>query len=227
MHLSRNCPFSDKTNLHLELPGLRPVIFGVEFSVEIASREVTRTPNVRSEKSQNESFPNFSNPRPEFCPEFSPNFSRTFRASFHGRRRPEKFTKNPPPFFNAKSPGKCEKNIHNFFFGEVQEATNASTRRRNLTKLIGEVAALRVSALRVSSKEVQSLLERSGELLLGVVLPHLPVVEKFPRFLNGLKQIKTDYNGLERTKNQLKIDQTQGKNGLKLISAGDFTRKVG
>ena len=71
---------------------------------------------VRSGKSQNESFPNFSNFRPEFCPEFCseffPNFSRTFRASFRGRRRPEKIHQKSPPFFNAKFPGKHEKNIH-------------------------------------------------------------------------------------------------------------------
>ena len=71
---------------------------------------------IRSGKSQNESFPNFSNCRPEFCPEFcsefSPNFSRIFRASFRGRRRPEKIHQKSPPFFNAKLPGKHEKNIH-------------------------------------------------------------------------------------------------------------------
>ena len=71
---------------------------------------------VRSGKLQNESFPNFSIFRPEFCPgfcsEFSPNFSRTFRASFRGRRRPEKIHQKSPPFFNAKFPGKHEKNIH-------------------------------------------------------------------------------------------------------------------
>ena len=70
----------------------------------------------RSEKLQNESFPNFSNFPPEFCPEFcsefSWNFSRTFRASFRGRRRPEKIHQKSPPFFNAKFPGKHEKNIH-------------------------------------------------------------------------------------------------------------------
>ena len=71
---------------------------------------------VGSEKLQNESSPNFSNFRPEFCPEFcsefSPNFSRTFRASFCGRRRPEKIHQKYPPFFNAKLPGKHEKIIH-------------------------------------------------------------------------------------------------------------------
>ena len=71
---------------------------------------------LRSEKLQTESSPNFSIFRPEFCPEFcsefSPNFSRTFRASFRGRRRPEKIHQKSPPFFNAKFPGKHEKNIH-------------------------------------------------------------------------------------------------------------------
>ena len=62
-----------------------------------------RTDNfVRSEKLQNESSPNFSNFRPEFCPEFcsefSPNFSGSFRASFRGKRRPEKIHQKSPPF---------------------------------------------------------------------------------------------------------------------------------
>ena len=71
---------------------------------------------VRSRKLQNESFPNFLNFRPGFCPEFcsefSPNFLRSFRASFRGRQRPEKIHQKSPPFFNAKFPGKHEKNIH-------------------------------------------------------------------------------------------------------------------
>ena len=70
----------------------------------------------RSGKLQNESSPNFSIFCPEFCPEFcsefSPNFSWTFRALFRGRRRPEKIHQKSPPFFNAKFPGKHEKNIH-------------------------------------------------------------------------------------------------------------------
>ena len=80
--------------------------------------------NIRSEKLQNESFPNFSNFRPEFClefcSEFSPNFSRTFRASFRGRRRPEKIHQKSPPFFNAKFPGKHEKHIHKILLGSRQ-----------------------------------------------------------------------------------------------------------
>ena len=75
---------------------------------------------VRSEKLQIESFPNFSNFRPEFCPEFcsefSPNFSRTFCASFRGRRRPGKIHQKSPPFFNAKFPGKHEKIFTKFFW---------------------------------------------------------------------------------------------------------------
>ena len=77
-------------------------------------------PEVRSEKLQNESFPNFSNVRPEFCPEFCseffPNFSRTFRASFRGRRRTEKIHQKSPPFFNAKFLGKHEKIFTKFFW---------------------------------------------------------------------------------------------------------------
>ena len=68
--------------------------------------------SVRSEKLQNESFPNFLIFRPEFCPEFSPNFLRSFRASYCGRRRPEKIHQKSPPFFNAKFPGKFEEKIH-------------------------------------------------------------------------------------------------------------------
>ena len=78
----------------------------------------------RSGKLQSESFPNFSIFRPEFCPEFcsefSPNFSRIFRASFRGRRRPEKIHQKSPPFFNAKFPGKYEKNIHKILLGSRQ-----------------------------------------------------------------------------------------------------------
>ena len=73
----------------------------------------------RSEKLQNESFPNFSIFRPEFCPEFcsefSPNVFWSFRASFGGRRRPEKIHQKSPPFFNAKFPGKFEEKIHRMF----------------------------------------------------------------------------------------------------------------
>ena len=81
---------------------------------------------VRSGKLQNKSFPNFSNFRPEFCPEFCskffPNFSRNFRASFRGRRRPE--IKKSPPFFNAKFPGKHEKNIHKILLKRAGKVRN-------------------------------------------------------------------------------------------------------
>ena len=74
----------------------------------------------RSEKLQNESFPNFSIFHPEFCPEFCLNFLRSFRASFCGRRRPEKIHQKSPPFFNAKFPGKFEEKIHNIFLERRQ-----------------------------------------------------------------------------------------------------------
>ena len=75
---------------------------------------------VRSEKLQNESFPNFSNFRPEFCPEFcsefSPNFSRTFRASFLGDRDQKKFTKNPRHFSIQNSQANAKKIFTKFFW---------------------------------------------------------------------------------------------------------------
>ena len=77
---------------------------------------------IRSEKLQNESFPNFLIFRPEFCPEFcsefSPNFLRSFRASFRGRRRPEKIHQKSPPFFNVKFPGKHKKKYSQNVSGE-------------------------------------------------------------------------------------------------------------
>ena len=79
---------------------------------------------VRRQKSQNESSPNFSNFRPEFCPEFcsefSPNFLRSFRASFPGKWRPERIHRKSPTFFNAKFPGKYEKDIHKMFLESKQ-----------------------------------------------------------------------------------------------------------
>ena len=82
---------------------------------------------LRSGKLQNESFPIFLNFRPEFCPEFCseifPNFSRTFRALFRGRRRPEKIHQKSLPFFNAKFPGKHEKNIHKILLETRQSNT--------------------------------------------------------------------------------------------------------
>ena len=77
---------------------------------------------VRTEKLQNESFPNFWNFRPGFCPEFcsefSPNFSRTFRASFRGRRRPEKIHQKIPAIFQCKIPRQTRKNYSQNSSGE-------------------------------------------------------------------------------------------------------------
>ena len=78
--------------------------------------------NIRSEKWQNESSPNFSNfcPEfpPEFCSEFSPKILRNFRASFPRKRRPEKIHQKSPPFFNAKFPGEYEKKYSQNVSGE-------------------------------------------------------------------------------------------------------------
>ena len=76
----------------------------------------------RSEKSQNESFPNFWNFRPgfspEFCSEFSPNFSRIFRASFHGKPRPKKNSPKIPAIFQCKIPRQTRKKYSQNVSGE-------------------------------------------------------------------------------------------------------------
>ena len=85
----------------------------------------------RPGKLQNETFPNFSNFRPEFCPEFcsefSPNCLRTFRALFRGRQRPEKINQKSPPFFNVKFPGKNEKNIHKILLESRRSNSSSSS----------------------------------------------------------------------------------------------------
>ena len=67
---------------------------------------------------------------PNFAPNFAPNFPRifrkTFRASFRGRRRPEKIHQKSPPCFNAKVPGKHEKNIHKILL-ESRQSNNWDT----------------------------------------------------------------------------------------------------
>ena len=85
-----------------------------------ASQKGFRRLFIRSGKLQNESFPNFSIFRPEFCPEFwsefSPNFSRIFRASFHGRRRPEKIHQKSRHFSMQNSQANTQKIFTKFFW---------------------------------------------------------------------------------------------------------------
>ena len=73
---------------------------------------------IRSEKSQNESSPNFSNFCPGFCPEFlsefSPNFWRSFCASFRGKQRPEKIHQKSPHFSMQNSQANAKKYSQNF-----------------------------------------------------------------------------------------------------------------
>ena len=81
---------------------------------------------LRSEKLQNESFPNFSNFRPEFTPNFAPNFPEFlegFSCFVRGKRRPEKIHQKSPPFFNAKFPSKYKKEIHKFLL-ESRQSNN-------------------------------------------------------------------------------------------------------
>ena len=81
---------------------------------------------VRSEKLQNESSPNFSNFRPEFCPEFCSELSRIFRGvfvlRFVGNGDQEKFTKNPRHFSMQNSQANT-KQIFTKFFWRVGKET--------------------------------------------------------------------------------------------------------
>ena len=74
---------------------------------------------LRSEKLLNESFPNFSNFRPEFCPEFCSEFSPNFRGYFVLRFVETETRKNSlkiPTFFQCKIPRQTRKNITKFFW---------------------------------------------------------------------------------------------------------------
>ena len=71
---------------------------------------------VRSQKSQNESSPEFFDFSSRILPRISlrifPEFYEDFSCFVSWRRRPEEIHQKSPPFFNAKFPGKHEKNIH-------------------------------------------------------------------------------------------------------------------
>ena len=82
--------------------------------------------------------PNFA---PNFAPNLTPNFSRIFRASFRGRWRPEEIHQKSPPFFNAKFPGKHEKNIHKILLESRQSKSVHHLRqaqRDDLEQLTGD-----------------------------------------------------------------------------------------
>ena len=76
--------------------------------------------HVRSGKSQNERFPNFSNFRPEFCPEFCSEVSRIFRGlfvlHFVGDGDQKKFTKNPRHFSMQNSQANTKKIFTKFLW---------------------------------------------------------------------------------------------------------------
>ena len=85
---------------------------------------------------------------PRILLRFSPNFSRTFRASFRGGRRPEKFHQKSLPFFNAKFPGKHEKNIHKILLESRQS--------NPFDLIVTEVDPVSTSAVTWGSKVVRS-----------------------------------------------------------------------
>ena len=117
------------------------------FSGPIDPPRLIPAQKFRSEKLHNESFPNFSNFRPEFCPEFCsefcPNFSRIFRASFRGRRRTKQIHQKSLPFFNAKFPGKHEKNIHKILLESRQSNKSLKMSGRALSRITSVIISAR------------------------------------------------------------------------------------
>ena len=104
---------------------LRGRVWG-EYLQRISNTKATRMPrqntpknrNVRSEKSQNESSPNFSNFCPGFCPEFLSEISRFFFWGFFvlcfvGNGDQKKITKNPRYFSMQNSQANTEKKSQN------------------------------------------------------------------------------------------------------------------
>ena len=91
--------------------GLDPIL--TCFAPDSDPQSLFSGQNLRSEKLQNESSPNFSNFRPEFCPEFcsefSPNFSRSFCALFRGGTETRKNSPKIPVFFQCQIPRQTRK----------------------------------------------------------------------------------------------------------------------
>ena len=154
------------------------------------SRECDITFFVRSEKLQNESFPNFLNFGPQFCPEFcsefSPNFLRTFCALFHWGRRPEKLHQKSPPFFNANFPGKHEKNIHKILL-----------KGRQTNSLLRDDQNLRATIAWQHSGGAQGA-ERHRAVIAGVTRMSFPRSRSSPPILKNAR-LKEDFGYVHET----------------------------
>ena len=157
--------------------GFRPLgfvsrVFGSqEVSLRIQNPIAADVPSdyLRSEKSQNEGSPNFSNCCPEFCLEFlsafSPKILRSLRASFRGKRRPAKIRQKSPPFFNAKFPGKYEKKKFTRFFWRGGKVRLPSSYLQNIDAYVSWFLFL-------SPKQIMSNHSRSCELMALFLLKH-------------------------------------------------------
>ena len=97
---------------------------------------------VRSQKLQNECSPNFSNFRPEFLPRILlrifPEFFEDFSRFVSWETETRKIHQKIPPFFNAKFPGKHEKNIHKMFLESRHSKTRSDFWISGLTCGVGK-----------------------------------------------------------------------------------------
>ena len=137
--------------------------------------------NVRSEKLQNKSFPNFQ----IFIPNSVPNLLRfsqnsfSFCASFHGRRRPEKNHQKSPPFINAKLPRKFEEKIHKIL-GRAGQLTKCRENEAGTAKT--RLFLMRDDSHKMALRETPSLASRQClvEGFLGRCVPRLFLTYDFP-----------------------------------------------
>ena len=87
----------------------------------------TRGEQLRSEKLQNESSPNFSS----FCPELCPEFFEEFSCFVLWETETRKIHQKSPPVFNGKSLGKFEEIIHKSFLESGQSNNNNNNKNNN------------------------------------------------------------------------------------------------
>ena len=131
----------------------------------------------RSEKLQNESFPNFSDFRPEFysesCSEFPPNFWGFFVLRFVGTETRKSHQKSPP-FFNAKFSGKFEEKIHKRFLESGQSNRLLTSTESGLCQVSSSGWTFSTVARMITRQPVLQVFSRQSTLQPCIAIPGSP-----------------------------------------------------
>ena len=91
---------------------------------------------LRSEKLQNESFPNFRIFRPGFCPEFCSEFSPNFSCFASWETETRKNSPKIPAIFQCKIPRQIRRKKSQNVSGERSKPTNSGRKREPKPKLL-------------------------------------------------------------------------------------------